>query len=117
MGLFEETITKAKEIAAKTGEVALDVIEVQKLKMKLSSAKSEQRKNYELLGQYAYNEKVNNEDNGEAISALVEVITNQNNEIKELSKEIALQKGGKLCECGNVNAESAQFCNKCGKEF
>lgn len=117
MGFFEETITKAKEFAAKTGEVAEDVIEVQKLKLKLANKKNELRKNYELLGQYVYNEKANNDDNAEAISALVETIRDQKNEIDELTKELALSKGGKLCSCGEVNTESAQFCHKCGKEF
>ena len=117
MGFFEETITKAKEIAAKTGEVAEDVIEVQKLRLKLANKKNEIRKNYELLGQCVYNEKVNNDDNAEAISALVDALRDQKNEIDELTKELALSKGGKLCSCGEVNTESAQFCNKCGKEF
>lgn len=117
MGFFEDTITKAKEFAAKTGEVAEDVISVQKLRIKLANSKNELRKNYELLGQYVYNEKTNNDDNAEAITALVEVITKQKNEIEEINKELVLSKGGKLCSCGAINTDTAQFCQKCGKEF
>lgn len=117
MGFLEETITKAKEIAAKTGEVAEDVITVQKLRIKLINLKSELGKNLELLGQYVYNEKVNGDENGEAISALVEVIKTQKTNIDETSKELALAKGGKLCSCGQINTDTAQFCHKCGKEF
>ena len=117
MGFFEETITKAKELATKTGEVAEDVIATQKLKLKHISVKNELRKNFELLGQYVYNEKENNDDNGEAISALIEVIKAQKNEINELAKEIALSKGGKLCDCGETNDGASQYCKKCGKAF
>ncbi len=117
MGFFEETITKAKEIVGETGKIAEDVISLQKLKLKLSSKKTELRKNYELLGQYVYKEKTESQDNGEAISALIEVITGLKDEINALNTEIAMAKGGKLCSCGAVNKDTAQFCNSCGKEL
>ena len=117
MGFFEETITKAKEIVGETGKIAEDVISLQKLKLKLSSKKSELRKNYELLGQYVYKEKVENEDNTEATSSLIEIIKGLKDEINTLNTEIAMAKGGKLCSCGATNKDTAQFCSNCGKEL
>ena len=117
MGFFEDTITKAKEIVGETGKIAEDVISLQKLKLKLSSKKSEQHHNYELLGQYVYNEKIEGEDNSEAINALVEVIKDTKAQIETLETEIATAKGSKICSCGAANKDTAQFCNSCGKEL
>lgn len=117
MGVFEDTITKAREIIGETGRATTDLIEVQKLKFSVSSMKSAIRKNYELLGQYTYLSIVNNEDNSVAVEELAAEITDQKQKLKELEKKIADTKGKVVCSCGCVNSDTAKFCSNCGKEL
>lgn len=117
MGVFEDTITRAREIIGETGRATGELIEVQKLKFSVASTKSAIRKNYELLGQYTYLSVVNNEDNSVAVEELVSEIKEQKQQIAELEKQIADAKGKVTCSCGCVNSESAKFCSGCGKEL
>ncbi len=117
MGVFEDTITKAREIIGETGRATGELIEVQKLKFSASSLKSAIRKNYELLGQYTYLSVVNDEDNATAVEELVSEITEQKQQLKQLEKKIADCKGKVVCSCGCVNSENASYCSGCGKEL
>lgn len=117
MGIFEDTISKAREIANETSKMAGEAISLQKLKFKLSSEKTELQKNYGLLGEYTFNEKVGGENNSEAIEALIETIKSKKEEIENLKKEIAKARGEKICSCGAPNKDEAKFCTNCGKEL
>lgn len=117
MGVFEDTITKAREIIGQTGKATEEMIGIQKLKFEVSSLKSAIAKNYQLLGEYTYRTKINSEDNETAISALTEEISEQIVKQNELEKKIAIAKGQKICECGAVNKDGAKFCSGCGKEL
>ena len=117
MGIFEDTVTKARELLSETGKATGEVIAVQKLKFEATSLKSAIRKNYELLGQYTYRSVVNEEDNDEAVKALTQEISEQSAKLKSMQEEIASSKGKVICECGGVNNADAKFCSTCGKEL
>lgn len=117
MGLFEDTITKAKEIIEETGKATNEVISNQKLKFELSSLKSAVNKNYELLGQCAYRSMAEGEPMDETAEKLRDEITEQLEKVDALEKQIAKSKGQKICECGAVNSTDSKFCKACGKEI
>lgn len=117
MGVFEDTITKAKELIGQAGKATGELIDVQKLKLELSSLKSEIGKNYRALGETVYRAKTDGTDNSAAVDALIAEITEQNKKSAALEKEIASAKGQKICDCGTVNTADAKYCTNCGKEI
>ena len=113
---FEDTISKAKEILDETGRIAGDAIKVQKIKIEISSKKSEISKIYTSLGRLAYKNAVEGEENAEQAAKLVAKITDKIDELKLLQENLALYKGCTICSCGTLNKEGAKYCNTCGKE-
>lgn len=117
MGFFEDTITKAKEILGETGKATEEVITIQKLKFEQASLKSAINKNYEKLGRLSFDSAVNEADNSEKITELIEEIKKQNVEFKDYELKIATAKKERICECGAINGIDSKYCKICGKEL
>lgn len=117
MGVFEDTITKAKELIGQAGKATEELIDVQKLKLELSSLKSAMTKNFQALGEAVYSAEKDGEDNAEKRTSIIADIAEQKCKIANLEKEIALAKGQKICDCGALNIADAKYCINCGKEI
>jgi len=114
---FDDTINKARDFLGETGKAAEEMIQVQKLKFRISGLKSDLKKLYAALGEYTYLNAVNGDENAEPAAEVVAKIAELHEEIGALKREIAQHTGMRVCECGAVNKKEAKYCNTCGKEF
>lgn len=118
MGVFEDTVVKAKEVIDITGKKAGEVITVQKLKVNAASISSQMSKDYEAIGRLAYDGIKKGEQNSEAIDAIVREIDEKREQLSNIQAEIAQTKGGAFCaKCGAANAADSAFCAKCGAKL
>ena len=116
MGVFEDTLVKAKELLDMTGDKVGEVIDTQKIKYNIARTKSEIAKDYELLGRLYYGQLKDNNVDKEAIDAIVAEIELLEDNVRVYEIELTLFKGGCVCEeCGSANGADADFCSKCGK--
>lgn len=119
MGVFEDTVIKAKDafdVAAKKTE---EVWSIQKLRFNISSIKSQLSKEYETLGRVYYDSIKNNcDDDTETMEHIINEIDDKKVQISELEKEIACQKRMIICcSCKTKNLSHAIYCCKCGSKI
>jgi ribosomal protein L40E len=115
VGVFEETVVKAKEVIDKTGKKAGEVIAVQKLKVNAASITSQIAKDYEAIGRLTYDGIKKDSQNTEAIDAIVREIDEKLEQLDKIQEEIAQTKGSLACvRCGCSNSIDSAFCRKCG---
>ena len=115
MGTFEETVAKAKEALDVAGKKTSAMINVQKLKVNLATAKSQLSKLYETLGRLCF-ESGSCDD--AAIAELKGDIEAKIADVRDLEAKLATAKGEKICEaCFVKNTATADYCNKCGQKL
>lgn len=116
MGVFEDTLVKAKELLDMTGDKVGEVIDTQKIKYNIARTNSELSKDYELLGRLYYSQLKKDNVDKEAIDGVIAEIELLKDNLRVYEIELTLSKGGCVCEeCGSANGVDADFCAKCGK--
>ncbi len=118
MSAFDDVVDKAKDIAETAGKKAEKVVEVSKLKLRVSQINSEAKKAYEKLGSAVYHmKKANYEDEG-LIASVVEEIDGLYAERAKIEARLASLKNQVICDtCGAKNPEDAVYCVKCGSRL
>lgn len=115
MAFFDDALSKTKDFFnvayKKTGEV----VNIEKQKFDVASLKSKREKDFAALGEIYYNIAKEQEEVSEDIKLLLDAISEKNEEIDRLNKEIQAAKNKRVCpNCNaNIDADSA-FCNTCG---
>ena len=117
MDVIEKSIEKAKEFANVATQRTGEMIEAQKLKIKISSVKTKINDDMEKLGKLYYNSVKSGEDVSDALNAIVTEIDEKNKEISELRKKLVNTAGTTVCDCGYVNMADAVYCSGCGKKI
>ena len=118
MSAFDDVVDKAKDIAETAGKKAEKVVEVSKLKLRVSQINSEAKKVYEKLGSAVYHmKKANYEDEG-LIASVVEEVDGLYAERAKIEARLASLKTQVICDtCGAKNPEDAVYCVKCGSRL
>ena len=118
MSAFDDVVDKAKDIAETAGKKAEKVVEVSKLKLRVSQINSEAKKAYEKLGSAVYHmKKANYEDEG-LIASVVEEVDELYAERAKIEARLASLKNQVICDtCGAKNPEDAVYCVKCGSRL
>lgn len=118
MDVFDETMKKAKDIfdtaCKKTGEV----VNVQKLRLDLSSVENKLNKSYATLGRLQFLKIKDTESLDEETKVVVEDIKEKIAEIEELNAKITELTGKINCPgCGATLPSNALFCSRCGSKI
>jgi ribosomal protein L40E len=118
MSTFDNVLDKAKDIAETAGKKAEKVVEISKLKLRVSQINSEAKKAYEKLGSAVYHmKKANYEDEG-LIASVVEEVDELYAERAKVEARLASLQNQVICStCGAKNPEDAVFCVKCGNRL
>ena len=118
MGLFEETVVKAKEIADITGKKAGDILNVSKLRVSAAALRSQISKLYEALGRTYYDMMKDGEPDTVALESLSAEIAERLEELAALKADIARAMGKRVCgACAAPNDVDSLFCRKCGQSL
>lgn len=118
MGLFEDTVVKAKDVFDVAAKKTNEVISLQKLKIKVSQTNSLLANDFEALGRIFYEKSKNSDEISSEYKELFESIDQKFRELESLEEEIDAQKKTKVCKgCGHKNPTEAEFCNKCGNKL
>ena len=118
MGIFEETVVKAKEIADLTGKKAGEIINIQKMRVSAATLNSQISKLYEVLGRLAYEAAKNGADTAAQSAQTIAEIDEKREELSELKAKIAEARGKRVCHaCRADNSADALFCDKCGQKL
>ena len=118
MGLFEDTVVKAKDAFDAAAKKTNEVIGIQKLKIKASQINSQLSSDFETLGRLYFDEIKGSEEPNEDCKEIVESIKQKFVELKQVEEEIETQRKTKVCKnCNCKNPEEAEFCFKCGKKL
>ena len=116
MGVFEDTVIKAKELIDVTGEKVGEVIDIQKTRYHIARVKAELSKDFEVLGRLWYSRMKEDNVDEDAVQAIVEEIELLKDHLREYEAELIYAKGGCTCDaCGTANPGDSDFCRKCGK--
>ena len=116
MGVFEDTVIKAKELLDVTGDKVGEALDIQKTRYHIARTKAELSKDFEVLGRLWFSRMKENNVDEEAVRAVVEEIELLTDHLREYEAELIYAKGGCTCEeCGAANQADSDFCRKCGK--
>ncbi len=118
MGVFEDTVVKAKDVLDSAVQKTEDMIEVQKLKFSVSNLNAKLAKDYEALGKLYYRMKTEDAQVQDEAESLCCAIEKKQEEIKKLEDKIAENKKCVVCDrCGVKNPAGSAFCSGCGQKF
>ena len=118
MSAFDDVVDKAKDIAETAGKKAEKVVEVSKLKLRVSQINSEAKKAYEKLGSAVYHMKIANYEDEGLIASVVEEVDGLYAERAKIEARLASLKNQVICDtCGAKNPEDAVYCVKCGSRL
>ncbi len=112
---FSEIKGTADKVVKKSGEL----FELSKIKISISSTKSEISTNYKKLGELVYlMQKEEGSTNTEEFDEIISKIDELNEKLTELLDLCSSLKNEKICpECSKSNDKNSQFCSKCGYKF
>ncbi len=115
MSVFDQIISKAKDVADVAGRKATEAAELGKLKLQSAQLNSDLSKAFEELGQTVYMAKTGSVNCDEAVEKSVAQITSLKSAIREIAEKIAESKNLVLCpNCGEKNPADAFYCSRCG---
>ncbi|MBQ7129288.1 MAG: zinc ribbon domain-containing protein [Clostridia bacterium] len=118
MGLFEETVVKAKDAFDVAAKKTNEVISIQKLKISAARVESQISKDYEILGRMFFDEKANDEELSESYKTVIEGIKDSREELEAIKAQIDEQKRTKKCtKCGAKNSDTSKYCGECGEKL
>ncbi len=118
MASFDDFLNLTKETAEKVGKKTGDLIEVSKLRLRLSTAERELSTALEGLGRLVYDAGKSGEDISEMTASAMTHLDELTEKAEQLRAEIDNCKNRKRCpNCGAVNTEDAIFCKQCGTKL
>lgn len=113
---IEDTVVKAKEVMDVTGQKVTEIVNIQKIKLKIVKVRAQIEADYKLLGKLYYSGIKRDNVDDVALQAIVDEIDLENEKLRELRVELAFAKGDTVCDaCGAVTPGESEFCCKCGK--
>lgn len=118
MGMFEDAVVKAKDVFDVASQKTCEVVSIQKMKICISRANAELKKEYAKLGKLCYDSKKKDCDVEKQMADAMCDIDNKIKQIKELKEQLSSMKNEVTCSsCGNKCEKESEFCNKCGEHL
>lgn len=118
MAMFEDVLSRAKFVAQSAGKKTEEMVEIAKVKIQIGDLRREISSLYEGLGRLVYDSRRSEESVDELVDACVEQLDEQLAALARLEERVMESKNVIRCEaCGNLNAQDASFCNKCGAKL
>ncbi|MDK2802228.1 MAG: hypothetical protein KFW09_02495 [Oscillospiraceae bacterium] len=115
MGLFDDVISKAKDVAKIATNKTEEVVGVSKLKLKSMNINSQIKKTFEELGSAVYCMNKKNRDNGDIVKKLLIDVDKLFVEQKDIIQKISNIKHEKICNsCGTSISLDYAYCYNCG---
>lgn len=112
---LKQTLTDTAEAVGKKTE---DVLEVQKLRSKISNAKKNVEVDYKKLGMIIYQRYLSGETLDEELVTLCDAIGDLMKQAEQYQEELADKKGIIICNvCSSSNPKDAFYCMKCGNKL
>lgn len=111
-------LDKLKKSVNEASTIAKVTVEVNRLKLQISSHKKEIADYEAQIGKLIYEQYTNNElDPQHDIIRICKLIEEKHEEIAVVSHKINELNGEKLCQCGQTLPKSTRFCPTCGHKF
>ena len=119
MGFFDQIGKKASDTMQSAKEKTSKISSEMKLKSQFSDKKDRITVLYSEIGKEVYSNYVKGiNENTESISGKLKEISDINEELRGINKEILALKGVKICSsCGSQIPVGSEFCPKCGSKI
>lgn len=118
MAMFEDVVSRVKDVAETAGRKTGELVELGKIKLKIADLRREIASANEGLGRLVYDSRRSGEDVEDMIEACVSHIGELTAEMEELEEKIMESKNVVRCPaCGSLNENTALFCNQCGAKI
>lgn len=118
MAMFEDVVSRVKDVAETAGRKTGELVELGKMKLKIADLRREIAAAHEGLGRLIYDSRKSGEPVDDMVDACIEHISTLNAEIEELEERIMDSKNVVRCDgCGVFNESTAVFCNQCGTKL
>ncbi len=118
MGFFDQLSKKASDTMQSAKEKTNKISSEMKLKSQFSDKKDRITVLYSEIGKEVYNDFVKGiNENSETVIEKLKEISNINEELKGINKELLNLRGVKVCpSCGGQIPTGSEFCPKCGSK-
>ena len=115
MGLFEEAVLSAKSAVNYAGKKTGELIELPKPRVSAAEIEGKIKNQYESLGRSVYNAARAGTDATALVTEKAAQIDTLLADLDAVQEKISALRLEKRCPaCGEVNAQEANFCQKCG---
>lgn len=118
MAMFEDVVSRVKDVAETAGRKTGEWVELGKMKLKIADLRREIAGAHEGLGRLIYDSRKSGESVDDMVDACVDHISTLNAELEDLEERIMDSKNVVRCDgCGAFNESTAVFCNQCGEKL
>lgn len=118
MAMFDDVVSRVKDVAETAGRKTGELVELGKMKLKIVDLRREVAAAHEGLGRLVYDSRKSGEQVEDMVDACIEHISALNAEIEDLEERILDSKNVVRCDgCGAFNENTAVFCNQCGAKL
>ena len=108
---------KLKKGVSDTTALAKVTVEINRLKLQVSSKKKEISEFQTNIGVLVYEQYTDTVDRQDEIAAICDQIQEKYSEIETILEKIGELSDEKKCVCGSTVARSTRFCPECGHKF
>lgn len=118
MGVFGDTVLKAKEAADFVGKKTGEFMDISRTKVLIAGAEKKIDNEYRQLGKMIYKASKEKSDCTDYVNEKATAIDALFEERKSLIEKLADYKKIKVCpQCAAENAVDSDFCRKCGEKL
>lgn len=115
MSIFENAVTKAKQLAGVASRKTGNAVELSRLKLQAVQISSMMQSTYERIGTLIYEQEKTGTDNQEIVAVCIREVDGLLTSLGDVNEKIARYKNGVLCtRCRTTNLAGAVYCQNCG---
>ncbi len=116
MAMFEDFLTKARDLAGAAKDKTGEIVDKTKIKMAISDTQKKLSATFEGIGRLLYDAETSGEDITSLKADAFDTVKELQNELTALQNKLYDLDGVLRCkECDTPNENDASFCKKCGK--
>lgn len=115
MGVLDDVISKAREVADVAGKKSEEIVEFSKLKLNSMGINNDINKAYQRLGVVLYDIRKSDVEGEDIIAACIEEIDMLKMQLEDINQKMNEMRNIKKCTgCHYSNSADAVYCAKCG---